>query len=54
MTDHIKADIGVEKAPETAKNIREYVRKYGVAGLTTDYPQKSQLTPREGRSPKGG
>lgn len=38
MTDHIKADIDPEKAPETAENIKEYVRKYGVAGLTTDNP----------------
>ncbi|EFQ97990.1 hypothetical protein MGYG_01026 [Nannizzia gypsea CBS 118893] len=35
MTEHIKADIDPEKAPETAENIREYVRKHGAAGLTT-------------------
>ncbi|KAM5492007.1 hypothetical protein MaudMau93_001757 [Microsporum audouinii] len=35
MAQHFKADIDPERAPETAENIREYVRKYGTSGLTT-------------------
>lgn len=44
MVEHIYALIDPRRTPETAENIREYVRQHGRAGMTTT---AGQLNPRE-------
>lgn len=44
MVEHIYALIDPRRAPETAENIREYVRQHGPAGMTTT---AGQLNPRK-------
>ncbi|KAM5471335.1 hypothetical protein MauCBS54593_003675 [Microsporum audouinii] len=49
MTKHIKAEIDPEKAPQTAENIREYVRNHGAAGLTATYGELNSNPERDAR-----
>ncbi|KAM5449467.1 hypothetical protein MaudCBS49596_004948 [Microsporum audouinii] len=49
MTKHIKAEIDPEKAPQTAENIREYVRNHRAAGLTTTYGELNSNPERDAR-----
>lgn len=49
MAQHIKAEIDPAKAPETSNNIREYVRRYGTAGLTTSFSNLNSEAEKKAR-----